>query len=195
MVAGSDPGQYGKLEMYVTPRNNPANGPSLASAQIDANQAISKQISLLNQQGSSVLLGNLLMIPVANSLLYIQPLYVQSSRNAVPELQDVIAAYGKNDQYASTLSQALSQVFQAPVSTAPSTGGTGTLSPQVKSLLDEAQAAYTQSQTDLKAGNLGNYQNDISSMEADLQEVQELTGNTSGSTTTTTAPTTGAAKS
>ncbi len=57
------------------------------AAQIDATPAVSQQITLLKPDGSSALLGNVLMIPVADSLLYIQPLYVQSSRNSFPELQ------------------------------------------------------------------------------------------------------------
>ena len=133
------------------------------------------------------------MIPVADSLLYIQPLYVESSRNAFPELQRVIAVYGKQVQIAPTLSAALSLVFQAPVSTSTDTGGTGTLSPQVRDLLNAAQQAYAQSQSDLKAGNLGAYQQDIQTLESNLQEVQQLTGGTllpSGSTTTTTSTTT-----
>jgi len=201
MVAGSDPGHYGELQMFVTPRDSPVNGPSLVAAQIDATPLVSSQISLFNQQGSSALLGNVLMIPVANSLLYIQPLYVQSSRNAFPELQDVIAVYGKQVAMQPTLSAALTKVFQAPVSTTPGeTGGTGALSPQVRSLLDQAQTAYQQSQTDLKAGNLGAYQADINNLESYLQEVQTLTGGVAAPTTTTTpaltttTTTTGSAK-
>jgi uncharacterized membrane protein (UPF0182 family) len=191
MIAGSDPGQYGKLEMFVTPRDQPVDGPSLVAARIDATSSISKEISLLNQEGSSVVLGNVLMIPVANSLLYVQPLYVQSSRNTFPELQQVIAVYGKQAAYGSTLASALSKVFKAPVSTTPNTGGSGALSPQVLSLLAQAQAAYAQSQTDLHAGNLGAYQGDIQALEADLQLIQQLTGgvtvpNTSGGSTTPT---------
>jgi uncharacterized membrane protein (UPF0182 family) len=199
MIAGSDPGHYGQLQMFVTPRDSPVNGPSIVAAQINATPLVSSQISLLNQNGSSALLGNVLMIPVANSLLYIQPLYVQSSRNAFPELQDVIAVYGKQVAMQPTLSAALTKVFQAPVSTTPGeTGGTGALSPQVRSLLDQAQTAYQQSQADLKAGNLGAYQSDINSLESFLQEVQTLTGGVAASTTTTPASTstttTGSAK-
>jgi hypothetical protein len=187
MIAGSDPGHYGQLQMFVTPRDSPVNGPSIVAAQIDATPAVSQQVSLLNQNGSSALLGNVLMIPVADSLLYIQPLYVESSRNAFPELQRVIAVYGKQASIQPTLAGALTQVFQAPVSTTPATeGGTGNLSPQVRALLDEAQTAYQQSQTDLKAGNLGAYQTDINNLESILQEVQQLTGGTVATTTTTT---------
>ncbi len=191
MIAGCDPGDYGKLTMYVTPRNNPAYGPSIVASQIDSTQSVSQQISLLNQEGSNVLLGNVLMVPVADSLLYIQPLYVASSRNPIPTLQDVVAVYGKNPAgIGQTLSQALSQVFLAPVAvTANNATGSGQLSPQVRALLADAQQAYQQSQTDLKAGNLGAYQTDINNLESDLNEVSQLTGGTVDTTTTTTTTT------
>jgi hypothetical protein len=188
MMAGSDPGDYGKLQMFITPSQAPVDGPALVAARIDAQPKISSAISLLNQNGSSVVLGNVLMIPIADSLLYVQPVYVQSSRNNFPQLQDVIAVYGEDAAMDTTLSAALSDVFQAPVST--STGGTGTLSPQVQSLLADAQAAYTQSQADLKAGNLGAFQNDINQVAADLQQIQVLTGTSTSSSSGSTSPTT-----
>jgi uncharacterized membrane protein (UPF0182 family) len=195
MVAGSDPGHYGQLQMFVTPRNNPVNGPAIVAAKIDATASVSGKISLLNQEGSSVLLGNVLMIPVADSLLYIQPLYVESSRNAIPELQQVVAVYGSLPAaIGPTLASALSQVFQAPVSTASgNSGANGTLSPEIRALLAEAQQSWQKSQADLKSGDLGAYQTDINSLESYLQEVQQLTGaatsitNSSSSTTTTTS--------
>jgi uncharacterized protein len=205
MIAGSDPGHYGQIQMFVTPRGQPVDGPSLVAARIDATQSISRQISLLNQNGSTVELGNVLMIPIADSLLYIQPLYVQSSRNTFPELQGVIAVYGKQaalgtggtpTDASAALQDALTQVFQAPVSTSPG-GGSGTLSPQVQNLLVDAQAAYQQSQTDLKNGDLGAYQTDITRMESDLNTIQQLTGTATpgtGSTTTTTTPSSGGGK-
>ena len=191
MMAGSDPGHYGQLDMFVTPPDNPVDGPSIVAARIDANSTVSKEITLLNTGGSSALLANVLMIPVSNGLLYIQPLYVQSSRNAFPELQQVIAVYGNTVAMEPTLGGALTDVFSAPVSTAPIPGGsTGSLSPQVRSLLNQAQTAYQQSQTDLKAGNLGAYQTDINGLESLLNQVQALTGGTvtPTTTTTTTAP-------
>ena len=198
MIAGSDPGHYGQIKMFVTPRGQPVDGPSLVAARIDATQSISRQISLLNQNGSSVELGNVLMIPIADSLLYIQPLYVQSSRNTFPELQGVIAVYGKqaalgtggpNNDAQQALQDALTQVFQAPVSTQPG-GGSGTLSPQVQNLLVDAQQAYQQSLTDLKAGDLGAYQADVNRMESDLNTIQQLTGSATPASTPSTSTTT-----
>jgi uncharacterized protein len=190
MIAGSDPGHYGQLKMFVTPRDNPVNGPAIVAAKIDSTPTVSGQISLLNQNGSTVLLGNVLMIPVADAILYIQPLYVESSRNAIPNLQRVIAVYGNQPAaIGNSLSSALSTLFSAPVSTGTAATGGGsstTLSPQAQALLSQAQQAYTQSQTDLKAGNLGAYQTDINNMESFLQQVQALTGGPVASTTTTT---------
>jgi uncharacterized membrane protein (UPF0182 family) len=198
MIAGSDPGQYGKLETFVTPRDQPVQGPSIVASQIAQNATISKEISYLDQNGSSVVLGNVLMIPVADSLLYIQPLYVESTRNPIPSLQYVVAVYGTKAALGTSLGNALTQVFQAPVSTSVVPSGTSNvLSPEVRQLLANAQVAYQQSQTDLHAGNLGAYQTDITTLEHDLQQVQQLTGSVaptpaagSGSptTTTTTAP-------
>jgi uncharacterized membrane protein (UPF0182 family) len=191
MIAGCDPGHYGQLQMFVTPQDNPVDGPSIVAARIDANPTVSQQITLLNSEGSAALLGNVLMIPVANALLYIQPLYVESARNAFPELQRVIAVYGNQVQIAPSLSAVLSLVFAAPVSTSPNvTNSTGGLTPQVRSLLNAAQQAYEQSQTDLKAGNLGAYQTDIQTLESNLQEVQQLTGGTVGAVTTPSSSTT-----
>ena len=110
---------------------------------------------MLNQNGSSVLLGNVLMIPVADAILYIQPLYVESSRNPFPVLQRVIAVYGNQPAtIGNTLSAALTQLFAAPVQTSPTSGGgtSTTLSPQAEALLAQAQQAYQQAQADLKAG-------------------------------------------
>ncbi len=191
MIAGCDPGDYGKLTMYVTPRDNPAPGPSIVASKIDSTGDVSREISLLNQEGSSVLLGNVLMVPVANSLIYIQPLYVASSRNAIPTLQYVIAVYGNNSRagIGQDLSSALANVFGQAVSVTPGTTGSGQLSPQVRSLLSDAQQQYLQAQADLKNGNLGAYQNDINALEKDLSQVAALTGVTVPSTTTTTTTT------
>jgi len=177
MIAGSDPSNFGKLTMYVTPQGNPVDGPSLVSANIDSTPAVSQSISLLDKNGSSVELGNVVMLPIANSLIYVQPLYVQSSRNNVPELRQVIVVYGKEAALGKTLAAALTSAFSAPVSTTPVVGGSsGALSPQIKALLSDAQTEYQSAQSALSSGNLGTYQSDISAMESDLVQIQDLTG-------------------
>ncbi|HEY5154723.1 MAG TPA: UPF0182 family protein, partial [Acidimicrobiales bacterium] len=79
MVAKSDPGDYGKLITYEMPSDLQIDGPALVNSAIQANTTISAQISLLNQNGSTVVFGNLLLIPIDNSILYVRPLYVSSN--------------------------------------------------------------------------------------------------------------------
>jgi uncharacterized membrane protein (UPF0182 family) len=179
MVAGSDPKHYGQLEVFVTPRDQPVDGPSIVAARIDATPAISRTISLLNANGSSVILGNVLMIPVHNSLIYVQSVYVASTRNAIPVLEDVIAVYGNQIEMEPTLGAALSKVFGAAVSTSPSTGTSTALSPQIRAYLNDAEQAFKQAQIDLQSGNLGAYQTDVNQASSDLQEIQALTGGSS----------------
>jgi uncharacterized membrane protein (UPF0182 family) len=175
MVANSDPDHYGQLQAYVTPRGQQIDGPALIDARISAVTQISQQISLLNQQGSQVLLGNVLMIPIDQSLLYIRPLYVQSSRNPLPEFKKIIVVYGNQAAMEDSLGQALTDLFGSPVPGLPSTSAAGAatapttvtpapgpgVSATVAQLLAQAQAAYAQAQNDLKAGDLGKYQTDI----------------------------------
>jgi hypothetical protein len=199
LIAGSDPDDYGQLNAYETPPGGSVVGPAMIDSNIAENTSVSQEITLLNQNGSNVLLGNVVMVPVDQSVVYIRPLYVESSTNPFPQLKEIIADYGTQVSMATTLPAALSQVFQTPVSTTPtpstpSTSSTSsTLTPAEQNLLNEANQAYTQSQTDLKAGNLGSYQNDVNSMGDDLQQLQQLqsgssSSNSTSSTTTTTSP-------
>ena len=144
-----------------------------------------------------MLLGNLLQIPVAGSLLYIQPLYVESSRNPFPELQRVDRRVrqpvGHHRQHA--VDRADHPVRRAGPDQPERSGAARRppLSPQAQALLAQAQAVLPQAQTDLKAGNLGAYQNDINALESALQAVQALTGGPVASTTTTTTTNPGSA--
>jgi len=204
LVAGCDPGQYGKLTVFVTPRGQAFDGPALIDARISATPTVSQEISLLNQNGSSVLLGNVLMVPVNQSILYFRPLYVESSRNQLPVLQKVIAVYGGagGSQVAmgDDLEQALEGVFSGasiplggqPVSQAPSPAPSG-VSSQIQNLINQAAALSTQIQSDLTSGNLGQYQKDVNSLNGIIQQLQQLStgskasanGSASASTTTT----------
>ena len=81
--------------MYVTPQTESVTGPPWPTREIQQSQTVSKQITLLDQHGSNVVLGNILMIPIDQSILYVRPLYVVSSGNPQPQLQDVIAVFGQ----------------------------------------------------------------------------------------------------
>ena len=199
MVAGCDPGQYGKLTVFVTPRGQPFDGPALIDARISATPQVSQEISLLNQNGSSVILGNVLMVPIGQSMLYFRPLYVESTRNQLPVLQKVIAVYGGSggSQVAmgDTLAQALTSVLQLSVSisgqpTPANPSPPSALSAQIQSLISQAASLAQQIQTDLKQGNLGQYQTDVNTLSSVIQQLQQATGSggsggSTGSTSTT----------
>ncbi|HLX89878.1 MAG TPA: UPF0182 family protein, partial [Acidimicrobiales bacterium] len=208
IVAGSDPGEYGKLTVFVTPRGQAFDGPALIDARISATPSVSQEISLLNQNGSSVILGNVLMVPVNQSMLYFRPLYVESSRNQLPVLQKVIAVYGGSNgsqvAMGDTLEQALETVFQAsvplggPQGPSPSSSAPSAVSAQIQSLINSANSLSQQIQTDLTQGNLGKYQNDVNALEGIIQQLQQAaagtnssassgSGSKTGSTTTSSA--------
>ena len=93
-VADSDASSYGKLDAYVAPGES-VHGPALANADINANPTISKAITLLDSRGSTVSLGTVQILPIADSLIYVRPLYVSSSQTPFPQLVDVVVVYGK----------------------------------------------------------------------------------------------------
>jgi hypothetical protein len=93
MTASSDPGNYGALTVYTTPAGQTVDGPALITNAIRSNPQISSELTLLNQQGSNVELGEVAVVPIDQSLLYVQPVYVESSANQIPTLKDVVVVY------------------------------------------------------------------------------------------------------
>jgi len=189
MVAECDPSDYGQLKVYEMPPEASILGPALVDAQVAANPSISEQISLLDQHGSNVELGNLLVIPVQHSLVYVRPLYVESNTNPQPKLEDVIVASGTQTAMASTLQAALTAVFgSAPATLEQRAGSTPTtpakgLSSAATQDLAAASQDYQQALSDLQSGNLGAYQQDVNKMG---QAIDAANGQSSASTTTTT---------
>ena len=96
MVGLADPGQYGQLNLYEVPQGT--TGPANADAEISANKQVSSDITLLDQHGSEVLLGETLMVPIGNSMVYLRPLYASPTTNPQPQLQYVVGVLGKNVQ-------------------------------------------------------------------------------------------------
>ena len=177
MIATSDPSDYGQLRVYVTPRGTSVTGPVQADSEIQQNSAASKIISLLNQNGSEVLFGNNLMVPLDQSVLYIRPLYLTSTSNPLPQLKYVIAVFNQDVAIEPTLSQALSQVFGANFSsggtTPPKNGGGSTASGKAAAVyLKQAATDWQTAETDLKNGDLGGYQSEVNAMEQQIQLAQ-----------------------
>lgn len=112
-IAGrSDDDDYGKLLLYQFPKQRLVYGPEQIEALINQDPIISEQISLWNRQGSKAVQGNLLVIPIEQSLLYVEPLYLEADRNSLPTLVRVIVAYENRIVIAETLDKALKALFQ-----------------------------------------------------------------------------------
>ena len=114
MVARSDGEHYGKMLVFQFPKQKVVFGPSQIVARINQDQEISPQITLWNQQGSEVIQGTLLVIPIEEALLYIRPLYLRASGGRIPELKRVIVAYQNQIVMEETLDEALAQLFGTP---------------------------------------------------------------------------------
>jgi len=201
MVAKSDPTDYGKLQVYVMPREKQIDGPALVNARINQQPEISKEITLLGSpgQGSKVTLGNMLLIPIEQSLLYVQPLYVSSENTPLPQLKRVIVVYADKVVMEDSLEKALTDVFGtapptleqtpaaggpapgAPPSTAPSPAGApnGT----AVGLLSEAATHFQAADSALKAGDLATYQRETNAARDLVNQA-----NTALTGTTTTKP-------
>jgi uncharacterized protein len=111
MVARSDGNQYGRMTVFQFPKQKVVFGPRQIVARINQDQAIAPQITLWNQQGSEVLQGTLLVVPIEESLLYIRPLYLRSAGGRIPELKRVIVAYQNQIVMEETLDEALEVLF------------------------------------------------------------------------------------
>jgi uncharacterized protein len=118
LSARSDGDQYGKMLLYTFPKQRLIYGPEQIEARINQDPVISQRISLWNRQGSRAVQGNLLVIPIEQSLLYVEPLYLEAEQNQLPTLVQVIVAYRDRIVMADTLDKALEGLFR-PVTNEP----------------------------------------------------------------------------
>ena len=113
---------YGQLEVYDFPKDTNVYGPMQVEASIDQNADISQQITLWDQHGSTVIRGNLITVPLAGKLLYVEPLFLQADQSSLPEMQRVIVFYEGKSVMQTTFGDALNQLFGL-------SGATQTVSP------------------------------------------------------------------
>ncbi len=111
LIARNDGADYGNLVLYKFPKNKTVYGPMQIEAQIDQVTEISKEFSLWNSSGSSYSRGNMFVIPLESSILYVEPVYLEASNQAIPEVKRVIVAYGERIAYEETFSEALTSLF------------------------------------------------------------------------------------
>lgn len=198
--ARSDASQYGKALTYVFSKSTTVFGPSQVEAAINQDPEISSQRTLWGQQGSEIIMGNLLVTPIEDSLLYVQPLYLQSNQTQLPQLKRVIVFYrapgGTNgDEDASqvvamepTLSEALVKAFGEGLTNGNASGGTtvtgsgetagaetgGALSGQARALIARANNQFDAAQKALKAGDFAEYGRRVKALKQTLSALQGL---------------------
>ncbi|BFM38176.1 UPF0182 family protein [Synechocystis sp. LKSZ1] len=119
LFARSDEQNYGKLLLYTLPKERLVYGPEQIEALINQDPVISERISLWSRDGSRVIQGNLLVIPIEESLLYVEPIYLEAEKNSLPTLARVIVVYGNQIAMAETLNQALAAIFETPANPFP----------------------------------------------------------------------------
>lgn len=178
LVAKSGPENYGEIIDYRLPRTAFVDGPAQVGARINQNPDISQQFTLWNQQGSNVIQGNLLVVPIDESVVYFQPIYLQGSQDPLPEFKRVVVVFNDRIVMRETLAQALAEVFGGEV--APSEPGDVDISGDIEQLLQRADQAFADADAALQSGDLGLYQQKVSEARQQIIRAMELLSELTG---------------
>ncbi|MDO4870116.1 MAG: UPF0182 family protein [Bacillota bacterium] len=180
LVARNDGEEYGNLVLYQMPKSKIVYGPMQVEAQIDQNTEISKEFSLWNSSGSKYSRGNLFVIPIEDSLLYVEPVYLEATNSSIPEVKRVIVVYNDDIAYESTLSEALNSLFGEGSAYESKTGqdeeAEGADGGEKKTLskteiIQKCQEAYDNAQDALKDGNWEKYGKYMDELEKYLNQL------------------------
>ena len=180
LAARSDAPNYGGLIVYTFPKQKLVYGPRQIDARVNQDPVISAQFSLWNQQGSRVLRGSLLAIPIEDSLIYVQPIYLSAEQGALPELRRVIVAFGNQIAMEPSLEQSLQRIFggrireesatgRGPEAAGPDPAGSAALAP----LAQRAWDAWQKGQEALRRGDWAGYGQAQKQLEDTLRQLRE----------------------
>ncbi len=178
MIARNDGQNYGKLVLYQFPKSKTVYGPEQVEALIAQNTKISQDFSLWSQAGTDYSRGNLFVVPINDSLLYVEPIYLEAKNSAIPEVKRVIVVYGDEIAYESTLGDALESMFGSSggadtTGTEPAQGdeGDGAKSMTKSDYIKAAQEAYDKAQDALKEGDWSEYGKYMEELEKNLEKL------------------------
>jgi uncharacterized membrane protein (UPF0182 family) len=171
MAARCDEPNYGKVLVFMFPKQRLVYGPQQIDARIDQDPFISQQLTLWGTGGSTVIRGNLFVIPVANSVIYVQPLYLAATAGGgLPQLTRVLVAYGDNVVMEPTLEEGLARIFGSDVSSTPRRASRGAAPPSpgapgalpataddVSALIRQANQHFERAQQLLRQGDFAGY--------------------------------------
>ncbi len=181
---GSDLGEYGNLIVYNFPKSELIDGTIQVEAYIDQNPEMSQELALWSQRGSNVIRGNLLALPMNESILYIEPIYLEAEASPIPVLRRVVVGLnGGRLEWGETLNEALSALFGKAITTeaADSAGAEAegaartsvTERTTIKSLSRKAIEQYNQAQKYLQSGNWAKYGEEMDKLRQTLEMIQK----------------------
>jgi uncharacterized membrane protein (UPF0182 family) len=180
LAARADPPNYGRLIVYDFPKQKLVYGPRQIEARIDQHAVISQQLSLWNQAGSTVIRGSLLAIPIEQSLIYVEPLYLAAAAGQLPELKRVIVAYGNQISMEVNLETAVQAIFGRslrPDERAPlMKGKEGTAAVAdggIRPLVNQAWEQWSRAQEFLRRGDWAAYGEAQRKLEGLLKELRD----------------------
>jgi uncharacterized membrane protein (UPF0182 family) len=179
LAARCDGDNYGKLRAYLFPKERTVDGPSLIENRIGQDTVITEQLALWSRGGSRVIRGNLLLIPIARSYLYVEPVFLEAETGGLPELKRVIVATGNRVAMEPTLAESLAAIFgTGPPPTEPEPPPVepgGPVAGDVAELIAAAQQHYDRAQEYLRAGDWTGYGRELDALKAVLDQLAELT--------------------
>ena len=174
MVARNDGKNYGQLILYRFPKSKTIYGPMQIEAQINQNPEISSDFTLWSSKGSSYKRGNLFVIPIETSLLYVEPVYLEAENSAIPEVKRVIVAFDDKIAYEPTLGEALNVLFGDGTSeeeNQPQGSGSNNNTETKADLIKKAVKAYEDAQGALKNGDWSKYGEYMKELENALKKL------------------------
>jgi hypothetical protein len=177
LAARMDPGHYGELLAFRFPKDRLVYGPMQIESRIDQDPSISRELTLWGQRGSRVIRGNLLVIPLRDSVLYVEPIYIQADNpNSLPEVKRVVAAQGDRLAMAPTLEEALRQIVVGPAPKAPPATRPAPTTPATPDLAHQAAAAYQRLKDAARQGDWGTFGRALEELGRLLEEMGGPTG-------------------
>ena len=177
LMARSDGEHYGKLVLYRLPKQKNVYGPMQVESRIDQDTNISKEFSLWGQQGSNYIRGNLLTIPIENSLIYVEPIYLKAdNESSLPEVKRVVVFYGERIAYEETLEEALEKLFgaaEAPGPVTPQPPVADGETEDFQTLIRQANDIFIRAQEAQRAGNWSEYGTRIDELSRILEKLNQ----------------------
>jgi len=176
LAARCDASNYGKLVVYNFPKEKLIYGPSQIEARINQDAEISQQLSLWDQRGSNVNRGTLLVIPIENSLLYVEPLYLVAEEGKIPELKRVIVGFGNKITMKETLEQSLQEIFGGsliPTQFATKEEVEEEKPLSLKELANQAFSYFQNAQKQLQKGNWAGYGEELQKLKEVIETLRK----------------------